>query len=83
MSRLVLRRMRKELTSSRMEETDMDSSKACFACARLFPEKIVPNAKDGMSPLGRYRCPECHFDFCSDCDIFVHDVVHCCPGCGK
>ncbi|KAL5507001.1 hypothetical protein ACEPAH_6457 [Sanghuangporus vaninii] len=38
---------------------------------------------DGVSPLGRYRCPDCKNDFCSECDVFVHDVVHCCPGCGK
>ncbi len=38
---------------------------------------------EGMSPYARYRCPECRNDFCTDCDVFVHDVVHCCPGCGK
>lgn len=72
-------------SASRMTETDIlqHSSDVCFACARPFPDKIILNAKDGMSPFGRYRCPECNFDYCSDCDVFVHDVVHCCPGCGK
>lgn len=55
---------------------------ACNACARVFPDKPIV-AKEGLSPVGRYRCPECHNDFCSECDVFVHDVVHCCPGCGK
>ncbi|KJA29054.1 hypothetical protein HYPSUDRAFT_33576 [Hypholoma sublateritium FD-334 SS-4] len=55
---------------------------ACHACARVFPDKPVV-AKEGLSPVGRYRCPECFNDFCSECDVFVHDVVHCCPGCGK
>ncbi|PPQ79958.1 hypothetical protein CVT25_003030 [Psilocybe cyanescens] len=59
-----------------------DGSTTCHACARPFPSKIA-NAKEGISSIGRYRCPDCHFDFCSDCDVFVHDVVHCCPGCGK
>jgi len=70
--------------SGRMNETDipLDAGNVCHACARLFPEKLL-NAKDGMSPFGRYRCQECHHDFCSECDVFVHDVVHCCPGCGK
>ncbi|KAF8806408.1 TFIIH basal transcription factor complex, subunit SSL1 [Phlegmacium glaucopus] len=59
-----------------------NSSSICHACARPFPEKTA-SAKEGLSPIGRYRCPDCHYDFCSECDVFVHDVVHCCPGCGK
>ncbi|KIM69242.1 hypothetical protein SCLCIDRAFT_104188, partial [Scleroderma citrinum Foug A] len=57
---------------------------ACHACARPFP--TVPSTAtmtEGISPVGRYRCPDCHHDFCAECDVFVHDVVHCCPGCGK
>jgi len=55
----------------------------CHSCARSFPTAPVGSLSEGMSSLGRYRCPECQNDFCSDCDVFVHDVVHCCPGCGK
>lgn len=61
----------------------------CHGCSTLFKEAAPPNSgttttsAEGVSPLGRYRCPECHHDFCTDCDVFVHDVVHCCPGCGK
>ena len=61
-------------------------SKACHACARPFKDASQPMAGapgEGMSPLGRYRCPDCQNDFCAECDVFVHDVVHCCPGCGK
>ncbi|KAL1718875.1 Ssl1-like-domain-containing protein, partial [Schizophyllum commune] len=56
---------------------------ACHACARAFPTTPAANVSEGMSPVGRYRCPECHFDFCSECDVFIHDVVHACPGCGR
>ncbi|KII92093.1 hypothetical protein PLICRDRAFT_102431 [Plicaturopsis crispa FD-325 SS-3] len=59
------------------------SSAKCHACARAFPTTAMPSAAEGMSPLGRYRCPDCSNEFCADCDVFVHDVVHCCPGCGK
>lgn len=38
---------------------------------------------DGISPLGRYRCTDCSNDFCTECDVFVHDVLHCCPGCER
>lgn len=67
--------------------TSMDElqnpAKNCHACSRTFPATALPHTSEGMSPIGRYRCPECHHDFCSECDVFVHDVVHCCPGCGK
>lgn len=55
----------------------------CHACSRPFPLAPAASATEGMSPVGRYRCPECHNEFCSECDVFIHDVVHCCPGCGK
>jgi transcription factor Ssl1 len=28
-----------------------------------------------------FQCPRCHHLFCIDCDIFIHDVLHNCPGC--
>ncbi|KAJ3735777.1 Ssl1-like-domain-containing protein [Lentinula guzmanii] len=62
---------------------DPSSSPSCHACSRPFPKTVSQNIADGMSAIGRYRCPDCNTDFCSDCDVFVHDVIHCCPGCGK
>ncbi|TFK25669.1 TFIIH basal transcription factor complex, subunit SSL1 [Coprinopsis marcescibilis] len=56
----------------------------CQACARVFPTIASTTAvTEGVSPIGRYRCPECSHDFCSECDVFVHDVVHTCPGCAN
>ncbi|KAF9012394.1 Ssl1-like-domain-containing protein [Cyathus striatus] len=62
---------------------DDRSQSACHACARPFPISQSTTVGEGMSPVGRYRCPDCRKDFCSDCDLFVHEVIHCCPGCGK
>ena len=28
-----------------------------------------------------YICSVCQHVFCVDCDVFVHDSLHCCPGC--
>lgn len=28
-----------------------------------------------------FACPDCGNVFCSDCDVFVHDLLHNCPGC--
>ncbi|KAJ2662031.1 hypothetical protein IWW48_002090 [Coemansia sp. RSA 1200] len=30
---------------------------------------------------GRFKCPRCKHQFCLDCDVFVHDTLHNCPGC--
>ncbi|TBU30290.1 TFIIH basal transcription factor complex subunit SSL1 [Dichomitus squalens] len=63
-----------------------EPSKRCHGCAVAFkemPSTMLGASGEGMSFYGRYRCSECHNDFCTDCDVFVHDVVHCCPGCGK
>lgn len=27
------------------------------------------------------QCPECMNIFCIDCDLFIHDTLHNCPGC--
>ncbi|KAN0128125.1 TFIIH basal transcription factor complex subunit SSL1 [Lactarius tabidus] len=57
------------------------TSTACHACARPFEDTPTANASEGMSPFDRYRCQDCKNDFCTECDVFVHDVLHCCPGC--
>lgn len=44
----------------------------CTGCARLLD---VENAL-------RLLCPRCVNVFCLDCDSFVHDSLHHCPGCG-
>ena len=28
-------------------------------------------------------CPNCKKHFCIDCDVFIHDVSHVCPGCSS
>ncbi|RDB24987.1 TFIIH basal transcription factor complex p47 subunit [Hypsizygus marmoreus] len=64
---------------------DEAASNSCHGCFRPFPPPPTgtTTTSEGLSPLGRYRCPDCKNDFCSECDVFVHDVIHCCPGCGQ
>ncbi|KAJ1769331.1 hypothetical protein LPJ74_004158 [Coemansia sp. RSA 1843] len=33
------------------------------------------------SGTGRFKCPRCKHGFCLDCDIFIHETLHNCPGC--
>ncbi|CAG5917834.1 unnamed protein product [Menidia menidia] len=28
-----------------------------------------------------FTCPSCQGVFCTECDLFIHDSLHCCPGC--
>ncbi|KAK6204431.1 component of RNA polymerase transcription factor [Scheffersomyces amazonensis] len=60
------------------------SSLHCFGCLLKFPSGISSETnKDSLDVLtsSRYRCRKCKNDFCIDCDVFVHEILHNCPGC--
>lgn len=61
-------------------------STECFACQRQFPP--APSSEMWLDKTGReavnssrYQCIECHHQFCIECDLFAHEIVHNCPGC--
>lgn len=39
---------------------------------------------DGLGFEGKivFKCPQCFSIFCVECDLFIHDSLHNCPGCG-
>lgn len=43
------------------------SSNSCYSCEESFQTG--------------YKCSNCKQEFCSDCDIFIHESLHVCPGC--
>ncbi|OXA51786.1 general transcription factor IIH subunit 2 [Folsomia candida] len=45
----------------------------CFGCHKSLPD----NHKH------IYRCKQCNRRVCSDCDLFLHETLHCCPGCSS
>ncbi|RCH89525.1 hypothetical protein CU098_008603 [Rhizopus stolonifer] len=45
----------------------------CFSCLTQFDKQETSG--------GKFSCPKCAQEFCSECDIFVHEVLHNCPGC--
>ncbi|TID30500.1 hypothetical protein CANINC_000853 [Pichia inconspicua] len=67
-----------------MEEFE---AKKCFSCQIEFPIPKTQNLDSSGSRSKnnllsyRYRCSECRKDFCNDCDIFIHETLHNCPGC--
>lgn len=67
--------------------------KSCSGCNCLFPpidtldtKNHSPNHNTTKSTntnegSDHYQCPKCLGEFCFDCDIFIHDSLHNCPGC--
>uniref|UniRef100_A0A8C6U3L0 General transcription factor IIH subunit n=1 Tax=Neogobius melanostomus TaxID=47308 RepID=A0A8C6U3L0_9GOBI len=45
------------------------SVRFCEACEGELRDKTV------------FECPSCSGVFCVDCDLFIHDTLHCCPLC--
>ncbi|VVT57763.1 uncharacterized protein SAPINGB_P005857 [Magnusiomyces paraingens] len=50
----------------------------CFSCQFAFP-LYDSLSEDGST--SRYSCPDCNNFFCIDCDLYVHETLHNCPGC--
>lgn len=59
-----------------------DCDLSCCACLRLIgiSGESADKKGDGEESL-RFQCPECRNIFCVDCDTFLHDTLHNCPGC--
>ncbi len=54
------------------------SSIWCYACsADLMPQGVLEQADAGVV----VRCTECNLFFCYDCDSYIHESLHNCPGC--
>uniref|UniRef100_A0A3Q2Q4I5 General transcription factor IIH, polypeptide 2 n=1 Tax=Fundulus heteroclitus TaxID=8078 RepID=A0A3Q2Q4I5_FUNHE len=48
---------------------DYKENSFCQACQRQLQDKNV------------FTCPSCHSVFCIECDLFIHESLHCCPCC--
>ncbi|KAG0328748.1 hypothetical protein BGZ99_004608 [Dissophora globulifera] len=61
---------------------DAAMTTACFSCQKTFlsPHKVSVQLQS-TTDAGRYQCKLCEKTFCTDCDVFIHDVLHNCPGC--
>ena len=74
------------------ESADHAPPVSCFGCDRIFKtlneasEEVARSGQEppeGVSATGRYRCTKCLNDFCGDCDLYIHDTLHTCPGCSQ
>lgn len=67
---------------SRLRLSSKRDITSCFACLRMVGVPVPsddPNEEE--SEVLRFRCPECKNVFCVDCDAFLHETLHNCPGC--
>ncbi|KAF4519067.1 hypothetical protein B566_EDAN001657 [Ephemera danica] len=58
---------------SELPRPDIMEGEHCYSCQRLYNEhdKHI------------YKCTRCGEQICLDCDIFIHDTLHTCPGCAS
>lgn len=86
----------KKTRTIEIDSTILVSSKecdrACYACLKVIGVKMDDDRKVGSSarsPLDasnqpetlRFQCPDCLNVFCADCDAYLHETIHNCPGC--
>ncbi|KAG7490063.1 general transcription factor IIH subunit 2-like [Solea senegalensis] len=55
-------------TESPVEELQQ-GDRFCQACQGELKDKFT------------FTCPSCRSVFCVECDLFIHDALHCCPCC--
>ena len=75
-----------------MISSSTDCDRTCFGCLKIIgcTPVIAAHASNGSidetnrmerEAILRFMCPECHNIFCPDCDAFLHETLHNCPGC--
>uniref|UniRef100_A0A2P2J5H5 General transcription factor IIH subunit n=2 Tax=Rhizophora mucronata TaxID=61149 RepID=A0A2P2J5H5_RHIMU len=63
-----------EVPPSRQFEPHHRLQKTCFGC-----QQSLRNPSNKFSLY--VECPKCKQPFCLDCDIYIHESLHNCPGC--
>ncbi|KAF8369574.1 hypothetical protein HHK36_032400 [Tetracentron sinense] len=63
-----------EVSPSLLNNPHHKLPRTCFGCQQplLYP---------GNKPSPQVTCPKCKQHFCLDCDIYIHESLHNCPGC--
>lgn len=47
------------------------------------PNRLCYSCQKHLSEVHAYKCDQCSYVFCIDCDVFIHEIHHCCPGCAS
>mmetsp|Transcript_56026 Transcript_56026/g.135578 ORF Transcript_56026/g.135578 Transcript_56026/m.135578 type:complete len:481 (-) Transcript_56026:5111-6553(-) len=71
------------ILDSKLRLSPSDEPTSCFACLRQIGTKskaTTDTEEEGEETLC-FGCPNCKNVFCVNCDAFIHDSLHNCPGC--
>ncbi|GMH28846.1 hypothetical protein Nepgr_030689 [Nepenthes gracilis] len=63
-----------EVSPSHLNNRDKKSPKTCFGCQQSL-------LNTGNLSSYCVTCSKCRNYFCLDCDIYIHENLHNCPGC--
>lgn len=81
-------------TQKRISSNSGVSEHRCYACfwdffyslnhqVTRFPQRIKLGKMQSKHPqkVQAFRCPDCKYLFCRDCEDYIHEYLHSCPGC--
>jgi len=57
--------------TDRQEQNGLNNQTFCQGCQKLLQDNLI------------YMCKKCQCSFCNDCDLFIHETLHACPGCSS
>ncbi|KAL8138853.1 hypothetical protein V2J09_004854, partial [Rumex salicifolius] len=63
-----------EVPHSQLNNANQKEPQTCFGCQQSL---VSPGIVSSYS----VTCPKCKKYFCLDCDIYIHESLHNCPGC--
>jgi transcription initiation factor TFIIH subunit 2 len=71
------------ILDSKLRLSPSDEPTSCFACLRQIGaiSKATADTEEQGEETLCFRCPNCRNVFCVNCDAFIHDSLHNCPGC--
>ena len=84
-----LEKMGKVKFDSKLVQSSAEFDRCCFGCLKVIGTFMDPTPTGGSKiveaiqgeELLRFQCPQCKNVFCADCDAYLHETLHNCPGC--
>ncbi len=81
-------------TSRELPLPGLENKRFCYGCSSILESPPVLRLQTSGRQISRppaavssaastlvLRCPDCRRLFCLDCDAYVHEHLHSCPGC--
>ena len=70
----------RHMDDSKIVVSSCDCDSVCYGCLRSVGNQKKGDSGDDEFDL-RFKCPECKNIFCAECDAYLHETLHNCPGC--